>query len=127
MNIGGSNRPIYDNCLYKKRLAESTSPFNYRMYFGAEENCAKCVQDKFWIKNQLVDVESELRNQTRPLSYCDELKYSPACTRSSLCTSTFDRTVPVVPAPEVCPIVHNNIPRQTHPGYSLPNPNICKK
>ena len=125
MNIGGSNRLIYDNCSYQKQLYESTSPLAYQLSQYKYENCNKCLYDKFWTPYQLVDIETELRNQTRPLSHCDQFKYSPKCSKSGLCLSTFDRSVPVVPAPEVCPIIYNNIPRQTHPGYHLPNPNFC--
>jgi hypothetical protein len=101
---------------------------SYALSLYKHENCGKCMYDKFYVKYQpeIVDVESELKNITRPLSECDQFKYSPTCKRSGLCLSTFDKTVPVVLAPEVCPIVYNNIPRQTHPGYRLPNPNICK-
>ena len=126
MNTGSSNRLIYDNCSYQKRLYESTSPLSYQLYLGNHENCNKCLEDRFYTKYQLVDIETELRNQTRPLSHCDQFKYSPNCKRSGLCLSTFDKSVPVVPAPEVCPIIYNNIPRQTSPGYHLPDPNFCK-
>ncbi len=126
MNIGSSNRLLYDNCSYQKNLYESTSPMAYRLYFGAQENCNKCIADRFYTKYQLVDIETELRNQTRPLSDCDQFKYSPNCKRSGLCLSTFDKSVPVVMAPEVCPIVYNNIPRQRSPGYHLPDPNFCR-
>ena len=126
MNTGSSNRQIYDNCNYQKRLFESTSPLAYRLYFGAHENCNKCVYDKFYTRYGLVDIETELRNQTRPLSQCDQFKYSPNCKRSGLCLSTFDKSVPITLAPEVCPIIYNNIPRYTHPGYKIPDPNFCK-
>ena len=127
MNIGGSNRTIYDDCQYKKQLKQSTSPLDYRLYQGKYEHCDKCVHDKSYTPYDLVDIESELRNQTRPLSNCPELKYSPQCEKSASCVSTFDDSVPVVLAPEVCPIVHNNIPKQTSPGYTLPDGNICNK
>lgn len=126
MNIGSSNRLKYDNCSYQKDLYESTSPLAYQLSQYKYENCNKCLYDKFWTPYQLVDIETELRNQTRPLSKCDQFKYSPNCRQSGLCLSTFDKSVPVVPAPEVCPIIYNNIPRQTHPGYHLPDPNFCK-
>ena len=124
-SLGISNRQIYDNCNYEKRLYESTSPLAYNLYFGKHENCNKCRDDKFWVRYQLVDIESELRNQTRPLSHCDQFKYSPSCKRSGLCLSTFDPSVVVTPAPETCPIIYNNIPRATHPGYTLPSMNPC--
>lgn len=125
MNPGFSNRQIYDNCNYQKDLNESTSPLSYQLYFGKFENCNKCIHDKYWVKQDLVDIESELRNQNRPLSKCDQYKYSPSCKKSGTCISTFDKTVPVVLSPEVCPIVYNNIPKQTSPGYRLPNTNVC--
>lgn len=127
MNIGSSNRPIYDTCSYEKKLYESTSPLGYRLYGGYAENCNKCTDGNFWFKYQpqVVDVESELLNLTRPLSDCDQFKYNPNCKRSGLCTSTFDKRNPVILAPEVCPILTQNIPRRRHPGYHLPNPNFC--
>lgn len=125
MNIGSSNRLLYDNCSYQKQLYESTSPLAYNLYQGKYENCNKCIYDKFWTPYQLVDIETELRNQTRPLSHCDQFKYSPNCRKSGLCVSTFNKDIPVVIAPEVCPIIYNNIPKQTHPGFCLPDPNFC--
>lgn len=129
MNIGGFNRLSYDSCAYDQQLHDSTSPFDYQMYGGKFENCDKCIVDKFYLKQDpaLVDVESELRNITRPYSKCNNLKYSPNCKKSGMCTSTFDKSVPIVPVPEVCPIVFNNIPRQTSPGYTVPSRNICRK
>ena len=128
MFLGSSNRGIYDTCSYQKDLYESTAPLSYQLYQGKFESCNKCIADRFYVPYQaeIVDVESELKNITRPLSDCDQFKYSPMCTRSGLCLSTFDRSVPIVLAPEVCPIVYNNIPRQTNPGYHLPNPTFCK-
>lgn len=126
MNIGASNRLIYDNCSYQKRLKESTTPLEYQLYQGKHENCNKCTdKDVFWTPYALVDIETELRNQTRPMSHCDRFKYNPNCQHSGLCLSTFDKDIPVAPAPEVCPIIFNNIPRQTSPGYSLPTMDSC--
>lgn len=130
MNIGGSNKLIYDNCAYQKRLYESTNPLSFNLSLYKHENCNKCLYDKFWLRYQLVDVETELRNQgVRPLSKCDQFKYSNGvnapCARNGMCISTFNRNIPITPAPETCPIIYNNIPRQTSVGYNLPNPNIC--
>ena len=124
---GGSNRQIYDTCSYQKKLHESTQPLQHIFYFGKHENCNKCRYEGFPVKYQsnIVDLESELKNLTRPLSNCDEYQYNPNCKKSGLCTSTFYKGNPIVFAPEICPIVYNNIPKQTHPGYRLPNINIC--
>ena len=118
MNNGSSNRPIYDTCNYQKRLYESTSPLKHQTYLGYHENTNKCRDQVFWTKPQLVDVDSELSGRTRPLSNCDQYKYNPKCKRSDMCWSTFDKDVPVVFAPELCPIVHNNIPKVTSNGLS---------
>lgn len=126
MNIGSSNKKIYDSCEYNKKLRDSTSPLEYQMYFGKYENCKKCKNDKFYVKYDLVDIESELRNQTRPLSNCDHLKYNPNCIKSKMCISTFDRSVPKILAPDVCPIIHNNIPKTTNNGINIVQENVCK-
>ena len=127
MNTGSSNRTMYDKCAYQKRLHESTSPLAYQLYHGKFENCNKCVHDKFWTPYALVDVETELRNMTRPMSKCDQMKYNPACGKTDMCWSTFDESVPVVYAPEVCPIVHNNIEKVTDKGYTMPSAEVCPK
>ena len=125
MNTGSSNRLIYDRCAYDKELAESVAPLNYRMYSGAHENCNKCIYTKFYRPFDLVEQESELKNITRPATKCPSFKYNPKCKKSKSCTSTFDDSVPVVLAPEVCPIVHNNIPKTNSPGYDLPPRAVC--
>lgn len=124
-NFGSSNRIKYDSCEYQKSLYESTKPLSYYIYEPKYESQTKCVHDKFYRKYDLVDVESELRNITRPMSKCSQYKYNPNCKKNESCTSTFDNTVPIVMAPELCPIVKNNIPKTTNPGYSIPNENIC--
>lgn len=119
--LGSSNRLIYDECDYQQRLDESTSPFAYRMYQGSVENSNKCIYDKFWMKYQLVNIESNLRNQDRPVSKCNQFKYSPGCKDTTgVCIGTFDENVPVIPAQEVCPVVCNNIPRRTDTGFRMP-------
>jgi hypothetical protein len=126
MNNGSSNRLIYDKCAYQKQLFESVSPLEYRLYQGAHENCNKCTYDKFWKPYQLVDIETELKRMNRPLSKCDQFKYYPTCKKSSMCLNTHHKSVPIVFPPEVCPIVYNNIPRQTHPGFKVPRGNFCQ-
>jgi hypothetical protein len=124
---GASNRQIYDCCDYAQTLQQSVDPLQYNLYFGQGENCSKCIDKKAWFRQdrQIVDIESELRNQTRPLSRCDFLKYNPNCKTSDSCISTFDQDIPRVLSPSLCPIVYNNIPIQTSPGYTVPDPNIC--
>jgi len=123
---GSFNRLRYDNCAYQKALFESTDPLKYQLYQGKFEHCAKCTDNnKFWRPYDLVDVESDLMGINRPSSKCPQNQYNPACKKSARCMSTFDKSAPVVLAPEVCPIIRNNIPRMTTPGYSVPSGAYC--
>jgi hypothetical protein len=129
VNYGGSNRLIYDKCAYQKELYESTAPIQYYLYEGKHEHCDKCTYKKmFYRPFDLVDVESELKNITRMNSHCPQFKYDPSCPKSKTCFSTFDKSVPIVPPPDACPILKNNIPVQTTVGYNLPdNKNLCAR
>jgi hypothetical protein len=117
VNIGGNTRQIYDRAEYAQQLKQNVSPLAYMLYSGKYENCNKCVYDKFYTPFDVVDIESELSNRTRPLTRSDQYKYNPNCVASSTCLSTFDRSVPVVPSPELCPIVYNNIKHPIGPGF----------
>lgn len=109
-------------------MSESTSPFQYQMYDGKFENCKRCVYDHYTrpFDGNIVDLESELRNQNRRASKCPSMKYNPQCKKSPECTSTFDESNPVVLAPEVCPIVHNNLVWNGSTGIHDPIPSQCK-
>ena len=125
---GASNRQIYDCCAYAQALQQSVDPLQYDLYFGAVENCNKCIDKQAWFRQdkQIVDIESDLWNITRPLTRCDGYKYNPNCKTGPNCVSTFDPNAPKVLSPSLCPIVYNNIPIQTNPGYTVPEPgNIC--
>lgn len=126
---GSSNRLIYDECSYTKSLTESVSPFAYRTYGGAYENEKKCIKDKFWkrIDSDVVDVESDLKNITRPATKCPSLKYNPKCNKSGQCISTYDPSVPVILDYNVCPIVFNNIQRMKTNGLIMPEQPSCFK
>lgn len=128
-NWGGSNRSKYDTCQYERDLMQSTSTGNYRMYQGAYENCDKCIYERMWFpfSDEIVMVENDLKNLTRPLSNCPQYKYSPACKKSGSCFSTFDPSAPVVIDGSLCPVVFNNIPKTTHNGLKWPSADFCKK
>jgi hypothetical protein len=80
-----SNRLSYDTCAYQKSLEISTGPLEYSMYTGKYENCAKC-RIEFGVvggngvslfSGNLVDLESDLRGQTRLASLCPNTMYNP--------------------------------------------------
>ena len=124
-DTGGFTRLDYDSCAYQKKLCESTSPLQYRMYQGYFENNKKCIfnKDSFYYpySESIVDTDSELKGLGRIATRCPNFKYKPTCKRSSMCVSTFDKSVPIVMPQEVCycDIVKNNIPKMTNPGYVL--------
>jgi len=81
-----SNRLSYDACAYQKSLQQSTSPLEYMLYNGKYENCAKCRIEFGTVggngvslfSGNLVDLESELRGQTRNASLCPSTMYTPS-------------------------------------------------
>jgi len=126
---GFSTRLPYDDCAYIKQLNESTAPFSYQMYDGKYENCNKCVYDHFTrpFDEDIINIDSELSNRSRPASNCPSRKYNPHCKKTKNCISTFDKSVPVVLAPEVCPIVYNNLHWDKHiTGIRNPVSANCK-
>ncbi len=80
-----SNRLKYDACAYESSLKQSTGPYDYMLYSGKFENSAKC-RIEFGVvggngvssySGNLVDLESELRGQTRQASLCPSTMYNP--------------------------------------------------
>ena len=81
-----SNRLSYDACAYKDSLRQSTDPLNYMLYTGKYDNSAKC-RIEFGVvggngvslfTGNLVDLESDLRGQTRLASNCSSKLYHPS-------------------------------------------------
>jgi hypothetical protein len=86
----------YDTCAYKQYLAESIGTMNYtldpcryyhpdlrRLAFGiVGGNDVSITRDP----NAMVDLESDLRGQTRLLSRCPSLKYQKPCPNGSMNT-----------------------------------------
>ena len=85
------NRNMYDDCANKKYLTQSKYPGNYMLFGGKFYNEKQCRIPKGIVggnevslsRNNLVDLESDLRGQTRRLSDCPENKYQPNCDRLS--------------------------------------------
>ena len=80
-----SNRLMYDSCTYETRVKTSSGPYNYALYNGKFENSSKCTIERNIIggnhvslySGNLVDLESDLRGQTRIASKCPSRKYTP--------------------------------------------------
>lgn len=80
-----SNRLTYDKCAYKQSLQQSVSPIEYSMDPIKFEHCRKCRMELgivggtsvSHISGNLIDLENDLRGQTRPYSKCPEYDYMP--------------------------------------------------
>ncbi len=79
------NKLKYDTCAYKKDLDQSVGPLSYILNPIKYENCNKCRHEfglvggsaVSHIRGNLVDLENDLRNQTRPASSCPSKKFQP--------------------------------------------------
>lgn len=79
------NRLAYDACAYDKRLDESTSVLSWVLDPNKYYNCNDCRVEFGLVggnnvsrfTGNLVDLESDLRNQTRLASSCPSKKYLP--------------------------------------------------
>lgn len=79
------NRLKYDECSYKSEITQSVNPLNYILDPIRYEHCNKCRPEfgivggtaVSHINGNLVDLENDLRNQTRPNTHCPLYKYLP--------------------------------------------------
>ena len=84
------NRLIYDTCSYEHELTESVGPLAYQLDPSRYEHCNKCRfelgllggNNVSHIKGNLVDLETELRGQTRLQSKCPGMKYQMPCPKT---------------------------------------------
>lgn len=82
-----SNRLMYDECAYAKRLQQSQGPYYYAMYEGRYQSNSPCRIELGVVggnnvsvfRGNLVDLESDLLGQTRAASLCPSQKYAPGC------------------------------------------------
>jgi len=81
-----SNRLSYDSCAYKTDLKQSTDPLQYMLYQGKYYNDSHC-RNSFGLvggngvslySGNLVDLESDLRGQTRMASECSSKMFQPS-------------------------------------------------
>ena len=127
-------RSFYDACAYNKELRQSTSVLDYVLDPNKFYNCNPCRielgtfggNNVSLSKDNLVNVESDLRNQTRQLSRCPERKYLPECEGCD-CNEGLpcggDSCVDRVPRTDLpsCNII-NYAPRIDNVGYSVKYP-----
>lgn len=82
------SRRKFDNCEYYWTIKESTSPLNYSLDPSKFYNCNECRvpfgllggNNVSRYTGNLVDLENDLRGQTRPYSRCPEYRYlGPKC------------------------------------------------
>ena len=82
-----SNRLIYDTCAYKHELSQSVGPLEYVLNPMKFENCNKCRMELglvggsavSHVKGNLVDLETDLRGQTRRTTKCPTRLYQNPC------------------------------------------------
>ncbi len=132
------NRLIYDQCSYKKELDQSVGPLSYLLNPMKYENCNKC-RNEFGllgganvshIKGNLVDLENDLRGQTRPNTRCPDKKYKPSKTNTLSFPGTGcgkPRTVDLTPVhlPSCQMIRYPPTPLPPPPNYEhCPSPEI---
>ena len=79
------NRLNYDACAYSKALSQSVAPIDYVINPIKYEHCGKCRMELgivggtavSHINGNLVDLENELFNITRPSTRCPDYMYHP--------------------------------------------------
>ena len=82
-----SNRLIYDTCAYKHELSQSVGPLQYVLNPIKFENANKCRMELgvvggtavSHVKGNLVDLETDLRGQTRRQTKCPTRLYQNPC------------------------------------------------
>jgi hypothetical protein len=105
-----SNRLVYDECAYKAKMNVSKGPMDYALYSGKYENSAKCRIEFGTVggngvslySGNLVDLESDLRGQTRKASMCpsQQYQYSQQPVKLSHQPSCQIQYFPQVPMPQ---------------------------
>ena len=79
------NRLKYDTCAYSKALSESVAPIDYVINPIKYEHCGKCRMELgivggtavSHINGNLVDLENDLFNITRPSTRCPAYQFHP--------------------------------------------------
>tara|TARA_Y100000590_G_scaffold458568_1_gene613549 strand:+ start:1470 stop:1895 length:426 start_codon:yes stop_codon:yes gene_type:complete len=126
------NKLTYDNYEYSERLKESTGSLSYLLNPIKYENCNKCRHELGLVggaevsqtQNNLVDLESDLRGQTRLQSRCPSKKFHPTKPDKSehLASCQF---IDYKPLPKMPPLILDTCPT-TKLLESKPNKEVIK-
>ena len=133
---GRFTRKMYDGCAYKQDTKQSTDPLELVLDVSKYVHCDNiCKPAAEYPPNGalLVDVESSLWGIDKLASDCDTAKH-PFCGPNG-CLLTNDARVAPHITPYACErgkgnenaVITTNMQMPTDPGYSLPNPNICRE
>uniref|UniRef100_A0A6G6AB45 Uncharacterized protein n=1 Tax=Borely moumouvirus TaxID=2712067 RepID=A0A6G6AB45_9VIRU len=131
---GHFTRKMYDGCAAQQDLKQSTNPLELILDVNKYVHCDNiCKPAREYPPNGalLVDVESSLWGIDKLASRCDSAKH-PFCSPNG-CLLTNDSRVAPHTTPYACErghvgenaVVTTNMRMPKHPGYTLPNPNIC--
>lgn len=132
---GYFTRKMYDDCAYKQSSKQSTDPLELVIDITKYINCNNmCQPSKPIPRNSilLVDVESSLKGLDKTASNCDCDKH-PFCGPKGCLLTNDPRIAPHI-TPYVCDrgrpgdkaVVTTNMRPPEHPGYFIPNVNICE-
>jgi hypothetical protein len=103
------NRLTYDACAYQKALSESVAPIDYMLDIVKFEHCGKCRNELgllggtavSHVTGDLVALENDLFNITRPSTRCPAYHYRPIAPGDPV-TTQIDMSIPGrVPNPEI--------------------------
>lgn len=131
---GRFTRKMYDNCALEQDTKQSTDHLELILDVTKYIHCNNiCKPAAEYPPNPalLVDVESSLMGLDKIASKCDSAQY-PFCA-SNGCLLTNDPRIPPHVTPYACErghtgdnaVVTTNMKMPRHPGYQIPNVNIC--
>tara|TARA_E500000331_G_scaffold356906_1_gene416721 strand:+ start:2380 stop:2772 length:393 start_codon:yes stop_codon:yes gene_type:complete len=127
------NRTSYDECQYKNRLGGNVSILSHILNVNPHENKSKCRHQLGFvggtnvshISGNLVDLESELRGQTRYVSKCYGGNiYTPNSVQNGFITN--DKTPPINTTPLHLPACQAITYKAVPLGHSLKGNGRCR-
>ena len=131
---GRFTRKMYDGCAMQQDTKQSTDPLELVLDVTKYVHCNNiCRPAKEYPPNSalLVDIESSLMGLDKLASKCDTAKH-PFCAANG-CLLTNDSRVGPHITPYACErgqagenaVITTNMKMPQHPGYRVPNVNIC--